>query len=75
MEGHFSTGQSPQWAVVPMEEEVSFDQNSIIILISTLLLSQGQAAEAWEPSTKVILLVTSRRFAQKWLICELVCRC
>jgi len=22
MEGHFSTGQSPQWAVVPMEEEV-----------------------------------------------------
>ena len=22
MEGHCSTGQSPQWAVVPMEEEV-----------------------------------------------------
>ena len=21
MEGHCSTGQSPQWAVVPMEEE------------------------------------------------------
>ena len=21
MEGHFSTGQSPQWAVMPMEEE------------------------------------------------------
>jgi len=21
MEGHFSTGQSPQWAVVPMEED------------------------------------------------------
>jgi len=21
MEGHFSTGQSPQWAVVPMEKE------------------------------------------------------
>jgi len=21
MEGHLSTGQSPQWAVVPMEEE------------------------------------------------------
>ena len=21
MEGHFSTGQTPQWAVVPMEEE------------------------------------------------------
>ena len=23
MEGHCSTGQSPQWAVVPTEEEVS----------------------------------------------------
>ena len=23
MEGHCSTGQSPQWAVLPMEEEVS----------------------------------------------------
>ena len=22
MEGHYSTDQSPQWAVVPMEEEV-----------------------------------------------------
>ena len=21
MEGHYSTGQSPQWAVVPMKEE------------------------------------------------------
>ena len=21
MEGHFSTGQNPQWAVVPIEEE------------------------------------------------------
>jgi len=24
MEGHCSTGQSPQWAVVPMEEEEEF---------------------------------------------------
>ena len=24
MKGHCSTGQSPQWAVVPMEEEVNF---------------------------------------------------
>ena len=24
MEAHFSTGQSPQWAVVPMEEEECF---------------------------------------------------
>ena len=25
MEGHCSTGQSPQWAVVPMEEEEEED--------------------------------------------------
>jgi len=25
MEGHFSTGQSPLWAVVPMEEEEEED--------------------------------------------------
>ena len=29
MEGHCSTGQSPQWAVVPMEEE---EENCDIIL-------------------------------------------
>jgi len=27
MEGHCSTGQSPQWAVVPMEEEEEEDDN------------------------------------------------
>jgi len=27
MEGHCSTGQSPQWAVVPMEEEVVMERN------------------------------------------------
>ena len=26
MEGHCSTGQSPQWAVVPMEEEELFKE-------------------------------------------------
>ena len=26
MEGHFSTGQSPQWAVVSMEEEEFIDR-------------------------------------------------
>jgi len=26
MEGHCSTGQSPQWAVVPMEEEEEEDE-------------------------------------------------
>ena len=27
MEGHCSTGQSPQWAVVPMEEDEENDDN------------------------------------------------
>jgi len=29
MEGHCSTGQSPQWAVVPMEEEEVFSVFSV----------------------------------------------
>jgi len=29
MEGHCSTGQSPQWAVVPMEEEDNDDDDDI----------------------------------------------
>jgi len=39
MEGHFSTGQSPQWAVVPIEEEEEEEEevyfNSIDIRTST----------------------------------------
>jgi hypothetical protein len=33
MEGYCLTGQSPQWAVVPMEEEEEIQRNSRIILI------------------------------------------
>ena len=37
MEGHCSTGQSPQWAVVPMEEEEEVNQEysfgSIVIIV------------------------------------------
>jgi len=29
MEGYCSTGQSPQWAVVPMEEEEDFLETTI----------------------------------------------
>jgi len=29
MEGHCSTGQSPQWAVVPMEEEEGGEEEVI----------------------------------------------
>jgi len=31
MEGHCSTGQSPQWAVVPMEEEEEEDEEDITV--------------------------------------------
>jgi hypothetical protein len=30
MEGHCSTGQSPQWAVVPMKEEEEEDINILL---------------------------------------------
>jgi hypothetical protein len=33
MEGHCSTGQSPQWAVVPMEEE----EEDILVLKMDLI--------------------------------------
>jgi len=29
MEGHCSTGQSPQWAVVPMEEEEEEEEEEV----------------------------------------------
>jgi len=31
MEGHFSTGQSPQWAIMPMEEEDSGDGEDSVL--------------------------------------------
>jgi hypothetical protein len=31
MEGSCSTGQSPQWAVVPMEEEEEKEVNEVVI--------------------------------------------
>jgi len=36
MEGHCSTGQSPQWAVVPMQEEEEEEDDELIQL--TLLM-------------------------------------
>ena len=33
MEGHCSTGQSPQWAVVPMEEEEEEELDTVRFLI------------------------------------------
>ena len=37
MEGHCSTGQSPQWAVEPMEEEVTNATPTDIVRHSALL--------------------------------------
>jgi hypothetical protein len=39
MEGHCSTGQSPQWAVVLMEEEEETDSNMAcdIMIIGTII--------------------------------------
>jgi hypothetical protein len=39
MEGYFSTGQSPQWAVVPVEEEE--EECSLIIAFNTAVNSNG----------------------------------
>ena len=36
MEGHCSTGQSPQWAVVPMEEEEEEYYNTIVLQLPTI---------------------------------------
>ena len=45
MEGHCSTGQSPQWAVVPMEEEEE-EEDALIFQIyfwnKTLYIFGGQ---------------------------------
>ena len=37
LEGHCSTGQSPQWAVVPMEEEE--EEGIIFVMTSWLVVS------------------------------------
>ena len=37
MEGHFSTGQSPQWAVAPMEEEEDYTFSNSLTSVLTIL--------------------------------------
>ena len=41
MEGHCSTGQSPQWAVVPMEEEdmITIQQHHTNVVINETYLN------------------------------------
>ena len=43
MEAHCSTGQSPQWAVVPMEEEQQQDAVKFVLLILLSLLYMFRA--------------------------------
>ena len=45
MEEHFTTGQSPQWVVVPMQEEVSGDQ-----LRSYTASYYGRYSWSWLPN-------------------------
>jgi len=37
MEGHCSTGQSPQWAVVPMEEEEEEEEEEAVVILTSSL--------------------------------------
>ena len=58
MEGHCSTGQSPQWAAVPMEEEeedsnTKFHENP----------SSGSRVVPWRRTDMTKLIVPSRNFA------------
>ena len=38
MEGHFSTGQSPQWAVVPLEEEEEVTEHVVTFMCICALI-------------------------------------
>jgi hypothetical protein len=40
MAGYCSTGQSPQWAVVLMEEEVEEEEEGMLVRLETVQLSQ-----------------------------------
>ena len=46
MEGHCSTGQSPQWAVVPMEEEEKEEEEEEEEDTSLLLPSSSRGIQA-----------------------------
>ena len=59
MEGHCSTGQSPQWAVVPMEEEE--EEYILHYIFYTLLPTASEDIEICSgmcilPSPRIVLL-------------------
>ena len=39
MEGHCSTGQSPQWTVVPMKEEVVEDVVVVVVVFVVVVVT------------------------------------
>jgi len=45
MEGHCSTGQSPQWAVVPMEEEEKEEEEEEEVVVVLHFLSNFEVTE------------------------------
>ena len=45
MEGHCSTGQSPQWAVVPMEEEELRTKNAVCSWAPSFTIPYPEPAE------------------------------
>ena len=57
MEGHCSTGQSPQWAVVPMEEEeggggeevVEEEEEEVIDFLLQAIFMAATTAILWGP--------------------------
>jgi len=45
MEGHCSTGQSPQWAVVPMEEEEEEEEDEEDCMLFSIHLISSRLVE------------------------------
>jgi hypothetical protein len=60
VEGYCSTGQSPQWAVVPMEEDVQFTVSATRFDV-TLHYHQGEFVHKFSP---MMVHVTSKHVAE-----------
>jgi len=58
MEGHCSTGQSPQWAVVPMQEG-EYPLFNLLIRIKTLQISNKYCGAQYFVLLLLLLLVVA----------------
>ena len=56
MEGHFSKGQSPQWAVVAMEEEEDVQRASLTTLVPST--ARVYTYGTWSPPLTAFLVIT-----------------